>query len=166
MLSRSNTPSFSARSFCELAAAFIISVWSFELHPIPSSRPSYHYLTLATAQLGKSLILDLVCDPPGDFGRGRLLVWSWSFHLSKFYELFDTFFLALGKSNIRFLHTYHHVLTLLATYYGLHTRITLQWVGLVTNTFVHIWMYFSFCVNAFGLRLNLVSCEFHRINGD
>jgi len=105
-----------------------------------------------TLAFGKGYtFFDLICDPGSRFHtRGGILFWIWIFHLSKVYELLDTLFILLSKSSLRFLHVYHHVLTLFITWYALCNAVTMQWFGLILNTFVHVLMYYYYAQTTFG----------------
>jgi len=43
-------------------------------------------------------MIDLFCDKEQRFDRGGLWFWSYVYYLSKYYELFDTFFLVVKKA--------------------------------------------------------------------
>eukprot|EP01128_Nolandella_sp_AFSM9_P004566 TRINITY_DN2065_c0_g1_i1.p1 TRINITY_DN2065_c0_g1~~TRINITY_DN2065_c0_g1_i1.p1 ORF type:complete len:259 (-),score=24.29 TRINITY_DN2065_c0_g1_i1:124-900(-) len=87
---------------------------------------------------------DVLCDSQHRNNRGTMYFFIWLFHLSKIYEFVDTLFLCLSKSRLRFLHVYHHVLTLVITFWALSTYMTLQWWGVMTNTFIHTLMYWYY----------------------
>jgi len=87
----------------------------------------------------------LLCDSKQrEIGGGPLYFWTYIFYLSKFYELLDTVILALKKSQLRFLHLYHHWITMLLCYVSLQTYIPVQWIATTLNALVHIPMYYYY----------------------
>lgn len=86
--------------------------------------------------------------------RGPLWFWSYIYYLSKYYELLDTVFLALkGKvEGWGGLNVYHHAVVVFMAWWWLEYQQTLQFVGLLFNTFVHIIMYFYFFMAEVGHR--------------
>eukprot|EP01102_Stenamoeba_stenopodia_P012324 TRINITY_DN3873_c0_g1_i2.p2 TRINITY_DN3873_c0_g1~~TRINITY_DN3873_c0_g1_i2.p2 ORF type:complete len:299 (-),score=72.12 TRINITY_DN3873_c0_g1_i2:1834-2688(-) len=95
-------------------------------------------------------LYDLWCDPTKRHLQGRLYNWVWIFHISKYYEFIDTIFIVVSKKPLEFLHVYHHVLTLWITWFGLMHDMTFQWMGVVTNTFIHTLMYYYYTQTAVG----------------
>ncbi len=80
-------------------------------------------------------------DPESAFGSGSTGLWVQLFILSKFPELFDTFFIIIHKKELIFLHWYHHVTVLL---YCWHSYVSSSPTGLffvVMNYTVHAIMY-------------------------
>eukprot|EP01100_Stratorugosa_tubuloviscum_P008060 TRINITY_DN334_c0_g1_i1.p1 TRINITY_DN334_c0_g1~~TRINITY_DN334_c0_g1_i1.p1 ORF type:complete len:304 (+),score=70.09 TRINITY_DN334_c0_g1_i1:148-1059(+) len=73
-------------------------------------------------------------------------------YISKYVELIDTLFLCLNKSNLRFLHVYHHALTMVLCWVQLEAFCTIQWIPIVLNLFVHVVMYYYFFLTAVGYR--------------
>jgi hypothetical protein len=70
------------------------------------------------------------------------------------YEFLDTAILVIeGKKKLEFLHVYHHVLTLLVTWYGCTTQATCQWVGVALNTCVHTFMYYYYAMSTIGVQV-------------
>jgi GNS1/SUR4 family len=84
------------------------------------------------------------CTPPDAEPSGRLYFWSYVYYLSKFYEFVDTLFLALRRKPTSFLHVFHHALVVVMAWLWVDQRQTLQWGGLLTNTAVHVVMYFYY----------------------
>jgi len=83
----------------------------------------------------------LFCDRDTQLSRGPIIFFLYIFYLSKYYELLDTFILVLKKKPVIFLHIYHHFITLLLTYVMLSTEVVMQWICILTNCFVHVFMY-------------------------
>ncbi|CAD7931938.1 unnamed protein product [Amoebophrya sp. A25] len=73
----------------------------------------------------------------------RLFLWSFLYYLSKYYELLDTILqLARGRPPPQFfLHVYHHSCVLVMGWAWCTQRMSLQFIGLLSNTFVHVVMY-------------------------
>lgn len=76
-------------------------------------------------------------DPP----KGAEYFWSYVYFLSKFVEFFDTFFKALKRKPLDFLHLHHHALVVVMCYLWLVSAQSLQFVGLLANSLVHVFMY-------------------------
>jgi fatty acid elongase 3 len=90
------------------------------------------------------------CGTGDDEWDQKLLKWAIWFYLSKFYELFDTIFLAVRKRPLTFLHVFHHVLVATACWLEIQSEMYFGWITGVNNAFVHIVMYYYFasqCVN-------------------
>eukprot|EP00392_Amoebophrya_sp_AT5.2_P008015 g8034.t1 len=76
--------------------------------------------------------------------------WSFLYYASKYYELLDTVLqLARGRPPPNFfLHVYHHACVLVMAYAWVRYKMSLQFIGLLFNTFVHIVMYFYYLQRA------------------
>lgn len=88
-----------------------------------------------------SLRSNLCDDPAALYGSGSTGLWVQLFILSKFPELFDTFFIVIHKKPLIFLHWYHHITVLL---YCWHSYVTTSPSGIffvVMNYSVHAVMY-------------------------
>lgn len=95
------------------------------------------------------------CDPKNTFWEGDTMFWIWLFALSKFAELFDTWFLVYKmKFDLRknFLHWYHHVTVLAYTWFAVYNRVTVGFVFGMVNAFVHCVMYGYFFLAAIGRK--------------
>lgn len=71
----------------------------------------------------------------------------------KFWEFTDTFLLLVRKKPVAFLHSYHHAATLVLTYVQLVEHSTAQWVPIVLNLWVHVFMYYYYAMSALGVRV-------------
>eukprot|EP00004_Rigifila_ramosa_P022945 TRINITY_DN6377_c0_g1_i2.p1 TRINITY_DN6377_c0_g1~~TRINITY_DN6377_c0_g1_i2.p1 ORF type:complete len:298 (+),score=72.65 TRINITY_DN6377_c0_g1_i2:3-896(+) len=100
---------------------------------------------------GMSLIESL-CDSTGKLARGRLAFYHYINMTFKYWELVDTYLLSLRRKDLTFLHCYHHPATLVLTMLMLHEESALQWVIIVLNLIVHVFMYGYYCMMA--LKLN------------
>eukprot|EP00441_Pelagodinium_beii_P032096 CAMPEP_0197634460 /NCGR_PEP_ID=MMETSP1338-20131121/10550_1 /TAXON_ID=43686 ORGANISM="Pelagodinium beii, Strain RCC1491" /NCGR_SAMPLE_ID=MMETSP1338 /ASSEMBLY_ACC=CAM_ASM_000754 /LENGTH=249 /DNA_ID=CAMNT_0043206329 /DNA_START=61 /DNA_END=807 /DNA_ORIENTATION=- len=85
----------------------------------------------------------MLCESPTVAAKGPLFFWSYAFYVSKYYELVDTLLALLRASRPPHfgLHVYHHALVPVVVWNWLEYRQTLQHIGLLWNTFVHVVMY-------------------------
>ena len=88
----------------------------------------------------------LLCESETTQPIGTLWFWSYIYYLSKYYELLDTLLqLARGKYPPHsFLHAYHHGGVILMSWVWIDTAATMQFVGSLFNTLVHVLMYYYF----------------------
>lgn len=86
----------------------------------------------------------MVCTPPGTPVKGGLYFWSYMYYLSKYYEFIDTFLLALKGKPLTFLHVGHHTLVCPMAYLWLSEAQSLQHIGLLFNTGIHVVMYYYY----------------------
>jgi len=96
-----------------------------------------------------------ICSPEmfhGDHGR-RLELFYYINYLYKFYELVDTYFMALSKKNLEFLHVYHHSITIWLCYAELIGNTAVQWWVISLNLFVHVIMYYYYARSAMGAQI-------------
>lgn len=94
----------------------------------------------------------LCTDPEHTYGSGSTGLWVQMFILSKFPELFDTFFILIHKKKLIFLHWYHHITVLLYCWhsYVTHTPSGIFFVNM--NYGVHSVMYFYYFLMAIKIR--------------
>jgi hypothetical protein len=106
-------------------------------------------------------IRDNFCkDPSVTFFSGTTGLWVQLFILSKFPELFDTFFVVIHKKPLLFLHWYHHITVLL---YCWHSYVTKSPYGLffvVMNYSVHAIMYGYYFLMAVGMKPKWLNAMF------
>jgi len=96
-----------------------------------------------------------ICGPEmfhGIQGR-RLELFYFINYLFKFYELGDTFFMALSKKNLEFLHVYHHSATIWLCYSQLIGNTSVQWFVITLNLLVHVLMYYYYARSAMGVQI-------------
>jgi len=94
-----------------------------------------------------------VCDTESRMNRG-LEFWHYHFYLSKFWEWIDTWIMVVkGKpvwppaDSQLFLHVFHHCVTAsVLGYIPWKNELPMGYLGPLTNSFVHIPMYFYYCV--------------------
>ncbi|KAL3909837.1 MAG: hypothetical protein SGPRY_009284 [Prymnesium sp.] len=95
----------------------------------------------------------LFCENPHAQPDGPLYFCSYLYYLSKYYELLDTALQLLkGRAPPHFgLHVYHHSLVLLMAWGWLEYVQSLQYIGLLFNTSVHVVMYYYYFLKAKGV---------------
>lgn len=90
-----------------------------------------------------------VCDNTFFYtGHG---IWLYWFCLSKVVELGDTLFIVLRKQKLMFLHWYHHMATLVFSWYAYGTGVALGIYFAGVNYAVHTIMYSYYAIRASGL---------------
>eukprot|EP00740_Mantoniella_antarctica_P007536 CAMPEP_0181362738 /NCGR_PEP_ID=MMETSP1106-20121128/8233_1 /TAXON_ID=81844 /ORGANISM="Mantoniella antarctica, Strain SL-175" /LENGTH=281 /DNA_ID=CAMNT_0023476845 /DNA_START=157 /DNA_END=1002 /DNA_ORIENTATION=+ len=94
----------------------------------------------------------MLCFDPGTPPTGELFYWSYVYYVSKFYELLDTVLLVLKGRPLTFLHVFHHAFVLVMCYLWLQHSQSLQHIGLLANTGVHVVMYFYYFLTTLGIR--------------
>ncbi|RIB18401.1 ELO family [Gigaspora rosea] len=82
--------------------------------------------------------------------KGRLFYITYIYYLSKFIELIDTVILVLKKKEIIFLHWYHHSIVILMVWSWLQDANMYASMGMIANTFIHIFMYYYYFVAVLG----------------
>jgi len=95
---------------------------------------------------------DIYCDPLAhlEHFRGDLAFWCYVFYVSKYYELLDSFFLAIRDKELSFLHVYHHFIVIpLFWIYNSYDCLA-HWMLVATNTFIHIFMYYYYTLATYG----------------
>jgi len=93
----------------------------------------------------------LVCEQDPSPIKGPLFYWSYIFYLSKFYELLDSYLMALKKKPLIFLHVYHHFIMPYVIWSGLHGGWCMAlWTSAFWNSFVHVIMYYYYTIASFG----------------
>lgn len=76
------------------------------------------------------------------------------YYLSKYYELLDTVLQLLqGKIPPNYaLHVFHHCIVILIDWWWLSSGASIQFIGLLFNTFVHVVMYYYFYLKSTGVN--------------
>jgi len=89
----------------------------------------------------------LLCDTENrDQMKGTWFFWTYSYYLSKYYELLDTVILVLKKKPLSVLHVYHHAVMVFLSWTLPISDWPLHWYGIFTNTLVHVFMYYYYYV--------------------
>uniref|UniRef100_A0A0K0EXN5 Elongation of very long chain fatty acids protein n=1 Tax=Strongyloides venezuelensis TaxID=75913 RepID=A0A0K0EXN5_STRVS len=88
-----------------------------------------------------------------DMNKGANGYWVWLFMVSKMFELIDTIFLVLRKKPLMFLHWYHHILTVMYSFFSYpYTPGFNRW-GIYLNFFVHAFMYTYYFIASMKIRV-------------
>lgn len=136
-----------AQSWRKILAAWNFSLSLFSWIGAFRTAPQLYY------NLTSYSLRDVMCeDPAAIYGSGSTGLWVQLFILSKFPELFDTFFIVIHKKPLIFLHWYHHITVLL---YCWHSYVTTSPSGLffvVMNYSVHAVMYGYYFLMAVNMR--------------
>jgi hypothetical protein len=95
----------------------------------------------------------LFCEQSNTRPDGALFFYSYVYMLSKYYELLDTFLQLLsGKIPPNFgLHVYHHSLIMILTWIWIEEAGSLQFIGILFNTAVHVVMYYYYYLRSIGI---------------
>jgi len=92
----------------------------------------------------------LFCDANQIQLQGDLYFWYYVFFLSKFYEFLDTFVLIARRKPVSFLHCFHHFITAFLCWVGLVNALSIQWITIVLNGSVHVFMYYYYLAQTLG----------------
>ncbi|NXD36426.1 ELOV6 protein, partial [Copsychus sechellarum] len=80
-------------------------------------------------------------------------LWIYLFAVSKLVEMGDTLFIVLRKKKLIFLHWYHHVFTMIVSWYSYKIMVVgLPW-NAALNLSIHSVIYFYYTVTAMGFRV-------------
>jgi len=108
-------------------------------------------LGLIISTLNKEDLVEVFfCDSRKILLEGRHVTWYYLFMLSKIYEFIDTIIILLKKRPLIFLHVYHHCITLLLTFVMLEQGVVVQWLAIIANATVHIFMYYYYAISCLG----------------
>jgi len=137
-----------------------LALWNFSLSLfsfIGAFRTVPHFLyALSTMSLR-----DVVCTRMEyTFGIGSTGLWVQLFCLSKFPELFDTFFVVIHKKPLLFLHWYHHVSVLLYCWHACVNERTNGLFFICMNYCVHAIMYGYYFLSAIKKRPKWLKASF------
>lgn len=97
-----------------------------------------------------SSVSEAICDPKNFLFEGANSWLLFIFLLSKAYEFLDTAFLIIQKSRLRFLHVYHHAVTLVLGWVLYRDEWTIGWIAGAWNMLVHFPMYYYYSKAACG----------------
>jgi len=95
---------------------------------------------------------NLCYDPHLHTGHNEAGLWIFLFSISKFFELFDTFFIVVHKKPLILLHWYHHISVLLYCWYYLLYTAPAGIYFCLLNYGVHSIMYFYYFLMAAKIR--------------
>uniref|UniRef100_A0A7S1VJD7 Elongation of fatty acids protein n=1 Tax=Grammatophora oceanica TaxID=210454 RepID=A0A7S1VJD7_9STRA len=131
---------------------YILTAWNFGLSLFSFVGMMRTAPNLLHNLVTMSLEDNMCADPRETFGSGSTGLWVQLFILSKFPELFDTFFIVIHKKPLIFLHWYHHITVLL---YCWHSYVSTSPPGIffvVMNYSVHASMYFYYGLMALRMK--------------
>lgn len=75
------------------------------------------------------------------------------FSFSKFFEFIDTVFVVIRKSQLEFIHWYHHIVTCLYCWHSSYTATSTSGHFAIMNLSVHAVMYFYYALYAIGNKM-------------
>ncbi|KAJ6932115.1 elongation of fatty acids protein 3-like [Populus alba x Populus x berolinensis] len=132
-------PITALHSFVLFLLSFIMALGCTLSIISPTARPHFHHI---------------ICFPPHTPQSGPLFFWAYIFYLSKILEFVDTLLIILSNSiqRLTFLHVYHHATVVVMCYLWLMTSQSLFPVALITNSLVHVVMYYYYLWSAMGVR--------------
>jgi hypothetical protein len=171
----SNIPFSSQSSVVLLTIVYLVSIFwiqkAMKSRPAPSLKPAFavHNILLSFFSLVLLVLLletlvpiflergfyFAICAPEmwhGAHGR-RLELYYYINYLFKFYELGDTYFMALSKKKLEFLHVYHHSATFWLCFSQLLGNTSVQWFVITLNLLVHVLMYYYYARAALGVQV-------------
>ncbi|KAH7822679.1 fatty acid elongase [Monocercomonoides exilis] len=124
-----------------MAAGMLYEVW---IRPIPE-------------EAHRSWAKYAVCAPRGSPMVGRLYWWCYVYHLSKWYELIDSFIIVLKKSQkgLTFLHVLHHSGMMMMVVSWFAANFNTVWFPCAFNSIVHVVMYLYYGMSSLGHRWRL-----------
>ncbi|XP_023229012.1 putative fatty acid elongation protein 4 [Centruroides sculpturatus] len=96
---------------------------------------------------------EIICDKNLTENTPAILFWTVIFVFSKVWELGDTIFIILNKRNLMFLHCYHHVMTVILTWYAVFRESSYLTTVIYVNTFVHSLMYSYFTLKCMEIKI-------------
>ena len=149
----------------------ILSLWSLIMF-LGCLTEIYRRWSSTSLQDGNSATRWIFCEeelPPTTSSTGSLYFWSYVYYISKYYELFDTLIGLLSGSrmpNFK-LQVYHHLVVIFMAWAWCEVAQSLQFIGLLFNTFVHVIMYLYFATRAgkynFGNYLKIIKLTITRL---
>ncbi|KAJ7516876.1 hypothetical protein O6H91_21G002600 [Diphasiastrum complanatum] len=95
----------------------------------------------------------LLCFPLGTRPAGRVFFWSYTYYLSKFYQLFDTVIVVLRKKQLTFFHVFHHAAVIIMCFCWLQYTQSLQVLTILSNTGAHAILYCYLFLVSIGYSL-------------
>jgi len=115
------------------------------------------YTRVFHSEANGSIFRGLICPKDAPEGQestaldGPIGFWIYIFHLSKYYELLDTVLLVVKRKPLIFLHVYHHLVMVSATWFMLSDRwLVGAWWCVLVNSLVHTFMYYYYYIAANG----------------
>lgn len=129
---------------------WIMAGWNLFL-AVYSMLTVFHALPAVTVIAKRSFHDNLCKNPETHFG-GSAELWVILFVLSKFAELFDTFFIIVHKKPLIFLHWYHHITVLLFCWVAFQEKTPSTIFFGPINACIHSIMYFYYFLMAIKMK--------------
>lgn len=123
-----------ALNFRKAMAAWNFFLTIYSMLTVLHGLPAFHRVLTAPFR-------DTLCVDPSTVYGGSAFLWTQLFVLSKFAELFDTFFIVVHKKPLIFLHWYHHITVLVYTWVAFTERTPSALFFGPINAMVHSVMY-------------------------
>ncbi|KAJ3100429.1 hypothetical protein HDU97_002216 [Phlyctochytrium planicorne] len=122
-----------------------LSLWSFGMCAVAV----YEVYKVGTTKG----IDEVFCTTDQNTLKGPLYYIMYMYYISKFYELLDTVILVLRKKTLIFLHWYHHAIVIVMVWTWLEYGVTFSALGMIANTFVHVFMYYYYYATCIGQKV-------------
>lgn len=110
-------------------------------------------IPLLFSQLSHYSFYRVTCDKSLFEKSPQLIFWGTLFLFSKVWELGDTLMIVLKKRNLKFVHWYHHVMTLITLWYGSFREAVHATLFCYANVVVHSFMYSYFAIKCMGIKI-------------
>lgn len=101
----------------------------------------------------RSGFVGLVCDATTLRKNQQVHFWVSAFCWSKLLELIDTVFIVLRKQKLTYLHSVHHAITLLFTFFAYGENGAIMRLPTVMNYSIHFIMYSYYALRAVRVRI-------------
>ncbi|XP_062436438.1 elongation of very long chain fatty acids protein 3 [Rhea pennata] len=126
----------------------VLALWSLSLALFSAigTHRSWKYVAFVLSTEG---FKQLVCDQTF-YIHPTTKLWAYLFVLSKVLELGDTVFIVLRKQRLMFLHWYHHVATLIYSWFAYKQSAPGGGLFITMNFTVHTFMYSYYAMRAAG----------------
>ena len=105
------------------------------------------------SQIYKSHTFDYFLSDPESLILKKMDSLTYSFYISKYYEIFDTFILHLNRKQCSFLQGYHHIGVIFTMYLQYIAKQHVSYIIVLLNSLVHTVMYFYYGLSCLGIRL-------------
>lgn len=144
-----------------LSIVSVVYTYAPEINPKRIIRAYNGFQVACNIPICASLAYILVSNASGPFFTNipripAITTFTTAHYLTKYLDLFDTFFIALRKSTrqLSFLHVYHHVSILVIWEYLVAQGVHDGTVGTpaMVNSFVHAVMYFHYLLQSLGIK--------------
>ena len=126
-----------------------LAVWNIALSAFSAVGFYYMFFEMYESFYLKGLNNSVCCSS----NNSQAQYWMWLFALSKIFELGDTIFIVLRKQKLIFLHWFHHILTMIFTWYSYGQNISLGRWFVSMNLFVHIIMYAYYALRSLKFKV-------------